>query len=166
MTTDALLDNVLAREGGYSDHPADRGGPTNYGITAAELGDWRHLGRPASAREVQALTVDEARLIYRQRYVRPFDWVVLDDVKAHLVDIAVLSGTVTAVKLLQAVLGVEVDGIVGPRTMTVLLATPWRLTNNALVGARVAFLSGIVDQDTSQLVFLHGWIKRAVSFYC
>lgn len=28
-----LIEEVIAREGGYSDHPADRGGPTNMGIT-------------------------------------------------------------------------------------------------------------------------------------
>ena len=34
MTIEAILDDVLRREGGYSDHLADGGGPTNYGITA------------------------------------------------------------------------------------------------------------------------------------
>ena len=33
MTIDQLIDDVIAREGGYSDHPADRGGPTRWGIT-------------------------------------------------------------------------------------------------------------------------------------
>ena len=32
---DQLIDELIAREGGYTNHPADRGGPTRYGITEA-----------------------------------------------------------------------------------------------------------------------------------
>ena len=35
MSIDDLIDSLIDREGGYSNHPADRGGPTNYGITEA-----------------------------------------------------------------------------------------------------------------------------------
>jgi ferredoxin-NADP reductase len=68
-TIEQILDDILRREGGYVNHPADRGGPTNFGITAQTLGSWRKLGRPATAAEVQALTEPEARAIYRQQYI-------------------------------------------------------------------------------------------------
>ena len=32
---DRLIEEVIEREGGYVDHPADRGGPTRWGITEA-----------------------------------------------------------------------------------------------------------------------------------
>ena len=35
MTIDTLIDGVIGREGGYSNHPADRGGPTRWGVTEA-----------------------------------------------------------------------------------------------------------------------------------
>jgi lysozyme family protein len=63
---DTILDEIIRREGGYVNHPADRGGPTKYGITAQTLGRWRKLDRPATATEVKALTETEARAIYRQ----------------------------------------------------------------------------------------------------
>jgi lysozyme family protein len=72
---------------------------------------------------------------------------------------------VTAVRALQNLLGVPDDGILGARTQAALASMSWRLVNNALVGARVRFLEAIVDRDATQLVFLHGWIRRAVSFY-
>lgn len=165
MTTDELIDGIIAREGGFSQDGSDRGGATKFGITAADLGAWRHLGRPASRAEVKALAIDEARTIYRRQYVQPFLSVPFDELRAQLVDFGVLSGTATAIRALQGVLGVPVDGLFGPRTQAALVAHDWRLVNAALVGARCRLLEGIVDRDATQLVFLHGWMRRAVSFY-
>ena len=41
MTTKEIIDGIIKREGGYVDHPADRGGPTKFGITLATLEAWR-----------------------------------------------------------------------------------------------------------------------------
>lgn len=67
---DSFAPALLAREGGgtFTNRAADKGGPTRWGIDAATLGQWRKLGRPASAAEVQALGQTEAVTIYRQRY--------------------------------------------------------------------------------------------------
>ncbi|MES2034896.1 MAG: glycosyl hydrolase 108 family protein, partial [Pseudomonadota bacterium] len=67
---DGFAPALLQREGGgtFTDRAADAGGPTRWGIDARTLGDWRKLGRPASAAEVQALGQTEALAIYRQRY--------------------------------------------------------------------------------------------------
>src|SRR4051812_22475375 len=111
------------------------------------------------------MTVDEARAIYRYHYVAPFLAVPVDALRAQLVDFGVNSGPTTAIRELQDLLGVPVDGLLGPQTVAALGALPWHLVNNGLVGARVRFLEGIVDRDTTQLRFLHGWVRRATSFY-
>ena len=54
---DEIIDDILRREGGYVDHPLDRGGPTNFGITQITLDA---LGVPRSVRD---LTIEEARRI-------------------------------------------------------------------------------------------------------
>ncbi|HEY7229436.1 MAG TPA: glycosyl hydrolase 108 family protein [Pseudolabrys sp.] len=65
-TYDICLSHVLAHEGGYTNHPSDPGGPTNFGITIA---DYRKYIKPhAAARDVRTMTLDEAKLIYRKRY--------------------------------------------------------------------------------------------------
>jgi lysozyme family protein len=58
VTADTLIDDILRREGGYVDHPNDRGSCTNHGITSVTLGEWRQLGRRATCDEVKALAVD------------------------------------------------------------------------------------------------------------
>ncbi|WP_137045469.1 glycoside hydrolase family 108 protein [Pseudolabrys sp. FHR47] len=63
---DAALARLLAHEGGYSNHPSDPGGPTKFGITIA---DYRKYVKPdAAAADVKAMTVAEAKTIYRARY--------------------------------------------------------------------------------------------------
>ena len=65
-TYDEALRRLLAHEGGYTNHPSDPGGPTNYGIT---IHDYRKYVKPnATAADVRAMPVDEAKSIYRSKY--------------------------------------------------------------------------------------------------
>ena len=58
-TYDDALRRLLVHEGGYSNHPSDPGGPTNFGITIA---DYRRYVKPdATAADVRAMSVDEAK---------------------------------------------------------------------------------------------------------
>lgn len=60
---------VLQFEGGYSNHPKDPGGPTNYGITIADARKyWKHS---ASATDVKNMPLSVAKDIYFQRYWTP-----------------------------------------------------------------------------------------------
>jgi lysozyme family protein len=165
VTVDQLITGILLREGGYRDDPSDRGGPTNLGVTAATLGEWRRLGRPATRDEVRALETPEARAIYRARYVRPFETVPFGELQAQLVDIGVTSGPVTALEMLQTVLGVTVDGVLGDRTRAALAALPWKLTNNALVALRVKHMAADAEAHPAQREHLRGWVNRAVTFW-
>src|SRR4051794_41836703 len=60
---------VLKHEGGDVNHPADPGGATNLGITAATLALAR--GHPVSPADVAALTRAEAAAIYRRFFWNP-----------------------------------------------------------------------------------------------
>ena len=66
-----IIETILQREGGYVDHPADKGGPTNFGITQATLANYRE--HAVTATDVHSLTRTEAAAIYEAIYVRPFD---------------------------------------------------------------------------------------------
>jgi lysozyme family protein len=65
-TYDEALRRLLVHEGGYTNHPSDPGGPTNFGIT---IHDYRKYVKPsASAADVRAMRLDEAKAIYRTKY--------------------------------------------------------------------------------------------------
>lgn len=171
MNVDAIIDGILSREGGYVDHPADRGGPTKYGITLARLESWR--GTTVTAADVAALSVDEARAIYLAHFIQPLMRLeFMPDVFAAVVDIAVMSGPKTAVRLLQSTLNglakdaqtIAVDGVIGPETvMAVVRQSPHRVVQG-LVKARLLALVRLVELDHDQLVFLPGWVSRTLSF--
>lgn len=159
--TEAIITGVLKREGGFQQNPNDLSrGATNMGITQATLASWR--GNPVSVDDVRSLTADEARAIYRKRYVEDpgFDKFASDDLCAAMVDIGVNSGPVQAVKLLQRALGVTEDGLLGPATMKAVATCPNLVKK--LATQRAWFYLAIVDKDETQKIFLRGWIARAI----
>jgi lysozyme family protein len=113
---DKALAKTLAHEGGVSDHPADRGGLTKWGVTQAAYETWRAKTGQA-LRPVVEMTEAEMRAIYLDGYWFPAGCDQLPDELAEAVfDMAVNSGPARAVRTLQRVLGVTVYGVPGPET--------------------------------------------------
>lgn len=166
---DALFDQCLAvvldKEGGFSDHPQDRGGPTNMGITWKALADWKGIdaaglsadGREKLLSDLTALTRREAAEIYRANYWLPMRCGDLPGpVALMLFDFGVNAGPRTAVKVLQRVVGVTDDGSVGPITLSaVRAADPLKLLDQ-LAEARLAHYRALADFAT----FGAGWTAR------
>jgi hypothetical protein len=165
---DSMIDALIAREGGYVNHPADRGGPTNCGITRETLAAWR--GCPVTVDDVKCLTPSEAAEIYRASYYfAPGIDALPPALQAHVFDIAVNSGPKTGIKLLQRALnrlgaGIKEDGVLGPVTKAAAAAYPASDINRTLVEVRLRFYDDIVAADPRQGAFINGWRKRAKSF--
>jgi uncharacterized protein (TIGR02594 family) len=129
-TFNAAVAHVLSMEGGWTDDPIDPGGPTNHGITLATYA--AHNKRNVTAQsvadlkaELQALTADDAKTIYRVRYWRPSLAERLPPPLALMhFDAAVNHGVGGAARLLQQALNVDVDGEIGPLTMAAATAQP------------------------------------------
>lgn len=167
-----LINEVLSREGGFVNHPADKGGATNFGITQATLS--RYLERVVTVDEVRALDVQTARDIYElQYYHAPRIDKLPEAIQPFVFDCAVNHGPRRAIKLVQQVCNeagfgpLTVDGLMGPRTKAVADACnaamgEWMVV--ALVEERRMFYLKIVERDESQRVFLKGWLARANSF--
>ncbi|RDE08443.1 glycoside hydrolase family 108 protein [Pelagibacterium lacus] len=155
----ASLEAVLKHEGGYADHPSDPGGATNMGITRKTLADWRRIvpwtSLPKSA--VKALTKGEAGQIYKARY---WDAVRGDALPAGLdlavFDFAVNSGPDRAIRMLQAIAGVAVDGAIGPISLRAIERIGATAAINELCSQRLAFLQRL----STWPVFGKGWGRR------
>jgi lysozyme family protein len=173
-----LIDDIIAREGDFVDHPADRGGPTRWGITQAVAsrhgyhGDMRHL--PQS----------EAAAIYEQRYwlAPAFDQVatLAPQLAAELFDIGVNMGTGVATGFLQRALNalnrnaydyqdIRVDRNVGPATLRALRlflrvrgATAETILVKAVDALQGAHYVRLAEVRPSQEAFLYGWLANRI----
>jgi lysozyme family protein len=151
----ASLARVLAHEGGYTDHPDDPGGPTNFGITIA---DYRRYVKPdANAAEVKAMSIDDAKAIYRSKY---WDALHCDALPAGLdyaiFDYGVNSGIARAAKVLQRALGIAADGVIGPVTLARVARSVASTLIMAVCDERLRFLQSLHTWP----VFGKGWGRR------
>jgi lysozyme family protein len=179
MTIQQQISAVIAREGGYSNRSADRGGPTNYGITEATARQNGYVG------DMRNLPLAVAQGIYLKVYwVAPhLDAIdpIAPRVAAKLFDIGVNCGTGTALKLLRRALnalagaGLVLDGSPftpgGPtdKALRAYLAQRPGNDDELVLLELIACLQGeryveIVEADATQRANLFGWIRARVSF--
>jgi len=172
QSVESMINDIIRREGGFVDHPADRGGPTNYGVTHKTLA--RYLGREITREDVRNLSRELAAEIYRRAYyLEPRIDALPAGMRAFLFDSAVNHGARRAIKFLQQVLNgagfgpLGVDGLAGPKTRRRAKEAddamgPWLFA--ALAEERRMFYRLIVERDPSQRVFFNGWMKRVAEF--
>lgn len=133
----------------------DAGGPTSFGITQATLSGY--LKRPATLADVQAVTQSKAVLIYEALFWQPIRGDSLPDgVDVMVFDHAVLNGPEESVQILQAIVGVETDGIIGPLT----LAAVNKLPRNALIGSLAWWQAEAYRKLVGFAEFGNGWLAR------
>ena len=150
MNFDEAIKRVLMHEGGYSDHAADPGGKTMYGITEAVAREVGYRGNMAE------LPLDLAKRIYKDRY---WDAVRADELPASIrylmLDAAVNSGPRQSILWLQRALGVTADGVLGPVTIAHSFANERNLSNK-LLAQRLRFMTGLNTWPS----FGRGWARR------
>lgn len=164
------LHEVLCYEGGYVNDPADKGGETNMGITAAALASAQSAGLIPKNVTVKTLTKEHARIIYERNYYKAgkADRLQHPLAFAHF-DACVNHGLKGGGRLLQKALNrygysVVVDGIVGPKTLVTAEEAqayygPVALTESYCI-AREALYYAIVAKNPTQKKFLKGWLNR------
>ena len=147
--------SVMREEGGYVNNPKDPGGATNHGVTKHVWESW--IGHPVSDDDMKRLTIDDVKPLYKQRY-----WDVCrcdelpDGVDFVVFDTAVNSGTTKAARLLQQMLSIPVDGVIGPKTVAAAKEANSRNLSDRYCDARLAYLKGLGTWPT----FGDGWGAR------
>ena len=151
MTFDEAFEALLRAEGGYSDHPADPGGATRFGVTQAVA---RSEGYKGDMREYP---LSDAKRVYRKRY-----WTALrleevpPSIRFDLFDAAVNSGTAQAIKWAQRILQIPDDGKVGPVTIQALNTVNVNKFLAKYNAARLHFLTSLPGWAN----FGRGWARR------
>ncbi|MFX9108540.1 glycosyl hydrolase 108 family protein [Acinetobacter baumannii] len=180
MNIEQYLDELIKREGGYVNNPADRGGATKYGITQAVA---RENGWNGNMKD---LPLEFAKSIYKKQYwLEPrFDQVnaLSPSVAEELLDTGVNCGPNFAKPLLQRALNLlnnqgkagwldlKVDGVYGSATLGALKTY---LSKRGKDGEKVLvrvlnIMQGqryieICERNKSQEQFFYGWIANRVS---
>ena len=162
-----LISALIRREGGFVDHPADKGGATKFGVTIKTLRDWRR--QPVGKQDVMELDESEARLIYRHAFlVAPaFDQITPLRLRELMFDWGVHAGPDDPSRALQRLLGAKPDGVIGPLTLEAFRRTGEERRAQIYKGvlaARCRQAADILDTDPSQAVFFAGWCNRIAEF--
>lgn len=173
-----LIDDVIEREGDYVNHPADRGGPTRWGITEAVARRQGFMG------PMKTLPQSDAAAIYKRLYwLAPnYDKVaqLAPKLAAELFDTGINMGTGTATGFLQRALNalnrgatdyddLAVDRQIGPATLGALegfFARRGSAGETVLLKA-VEALQGahylrLAETRPSQEAFLYGWLANRI----
>lgn len=179
---DKSVARVLKHEGGYVNHPNDKGGATNMGITQTTANNYKHLWSKYNwDGNMKTLPVGLAKEIYKLGY---WDKVKGDHLEKihplladHLFDFYVTSGG-WAVKQLQEGLNllndrqrdyadIGIDGALGSGTLNSLRAYAKRRGKEGverlilmLVMMQANFYLNIARKNESQESFVNGWVER------
>ena len=171
---------MLAHEGGFTQSPV--GEVVNRGINTDTLHALGYIGDKAALTEiVRNLTLAETETIYKQQYWTfknpsipdALDQVVSQAVANKILDMAVLSGQTTAIKLFQKAVGLIADGHFGPGTLVAAntfgdalipqLIQVWQESLSGIADGRIA--QATAKGDTSLVQYWTrvktGWLTRA-----
>ena len=148
---DILFNRLMKHEGGYVNHPNDPGGETMWGVTKrvaqahGYFGDMRKLPK-ATAQKIADKSYWQA--IHGDELPRAVAWQVVDAAYNH--------GNRNAAKFLQRAIGVNDDGIIGPKTLAAVKA----MGQNDIVfkfnAERLEFYTKLGTWAT----FGRGWARR------
>ena len=163
---DEVITEIMKREGWdtYTNHPADRGGPTKWGITLKAWEDY--VDHSCTEDDIKAINEGQARDFYMKLYIAGphFDDIENEHVRELVIDCGVNHGTSPAAKWLQKAVEVEQDGAIGPISLADINSTDSLKMFLDVVAYRIQFYGRLVTDKPEQAVFAAGWNNRAAGF--
>ena len=152
MNFDDAFERLIGHEGGYvsaadAKRNDDPGGETKFGISK----------RSYPGEDIAGLTLERAKAIYRRDYWGPAACDALpDEIKFDVFDMAVNSGVGAAARMLQACVGADPDGKIGPKTLMAVQSMPAARLAARFNGRRLAFMTTLANWPANS----RGWARR------
>lgn len=162
------LEITLSLEGGYKLHRVknDRGGITFAGIAYNMHPKWSGWNLLETHNIYDPAIKECVKDFYKKNFWDSIRGASIKDqhVANSIFDCSVNMGVRVASKFAQVVAEVKTDGIIGPVTIkTINSIDPlYFLRPYAIV--RISAYSKIVSSNPTQLKFLNGWLRRALTF--
>lgn len=162
-----LVPHILHWEGGWVNDPDDFGGETNKGVCFRTYKLYRsRKGLPQpTIEDLKNISDEEFTDILKSMYwdACRADRIESQSVANAIVDWAWNSGTITAVKEIQKVLGVTVDGIIGNVTLSAINSIDAEIMFDLVQNTRIAYLERICISRPANKKFMRGWLNRVNS---
>ena len=156
MLNDKRFQNIMnnrvrINEGGYVNHPNDRGGETKFAISS----------RWYPNEDIKNLTRERADMILFRDYWKDTNIYQLPDEIADIVlDDSIVQGQPTAIKNLQRALGIVDDGIIGQNTLNSIKNTNIKTLKEKFIKNVKDIEEQYLNNDPSQRVFEKGHKNR------
>ena len=163
---DSVIGNTLKSEGGYSNHPHDRGGETMYGITKSFMEDYKYALPGGKSKPIKDLTVDDARSLYKAMWDKYKLGYIRDKNLAYVLnDYMVNSYAGGVVKRVQQILNsrgtsLDVDGCMGPKTLEAIHNCDPKWLVDEIINDRYNNYRELVKKRPEQIINYAGWINR------
>lgn len=139
----------------------DGAGLTRFGLTQR----WHQKDLPPDFFSTMSFAnaVQTAKQVYRKSYWNAIDGDQIDSdlIAAMLLSFSVNDNSLIAVEALQRVLGVDVDGHIGPHSLSELNSKDPAVVAEQFRLGWIDFYNQIVKIAPSKQQFLEGWINRA-----
>lgn len=154
---------LLQLEGGFVNHPEDKGQATNMGVTIQTYRNY--CGQDKTIKDLKNMSYGTWQNIMKDMY---WDKCKADEIDNQslaeiIVDWNVNSGQV-GIRKVQEIVGCKPDGIVGPITLSMINSSDSELLFDRIWKARQQFYINIVKRSPSQRVFMNGWMNRLNQF--
>jgi len=140
-----------------------KGYHTNKGVTYTA---WTSVFGSSQDARFYEMNNEDWGLIFKRGYWDKVkgDKIQYQSIANVLVSWAWGSGSKTAIKQMQKVLGVSVDGVIGNQTLNAINTSNESELFDKCVKARAQFFEAIARKNPKNLKFLKGWLNRLKDF--
>lgn len=148
----------------YTNNPHDKGGHTMSGITLKTFREF--YGEHKTVDDLKAMTYEQWRHIMKSDYWDKVggDKIMNQSIANLFADFAINCGQKTAIKKVQALVGEDADGVVGPLTLGAINRASQVLLFNGMKATRESHYYTLAWKDNDSRANLKGWLNRLKQF--